>query len=667
MSSHSAPPTKGLSLVAVPAPFALLAALLLAAIPATAADAPPSWLAEMATREVPKYDPPVDSVVLFEEETATVDPAGVVVTRVRKAIKVLTRSGRDAAAAGVLYRVDTGKVRSLDAWLIYPSGKHKTYGKKETADGARNSGDVYNESRVRAISGSADADPGAVFGYEAVSEDRSVFTQFLFHFQDGGPALTSRFSLELPPGWEAEGKFFNHEPVEPLVQGNRRTWELRNLQPVRDEPARPDDDAIVPRLAVSYYPPADASGLGPAFRDWTAVSAWLNGLNDTQYAPDDAVRAKAQELIAGAATDLDKVAALARFAQDVKYVSIQTGVGRGGGYRPHAAPEVLRNNYGDCKDKANLLRSLLDTIGVKSYPVAIYSSDRSFVREEWASPQQFNHAILAIAVAPDVALSAARDYDGFGRLLFFDPTDPHTPFGWMPEEEQNAWALLVAPDGGRLVRTPSTAPADNLLARTVQVTLAEDGTIQASLREECSGDSASFNRALHKELSTPDYRKAIESWVSRGAPAAAVSKLEVADGGHDFSLDVEFQAAGYAQSMGGRLLVFKPAVVARRNSATLIDEKRHYPVVLSANAYRETVRVALPAGFQVDEKPADVNIDADFGRYSATWQIDGATLVFSRSMETQAAIIPVDQYAAIRTFYQTITNAEQSPVVLVKQ
>ena len=438
---------------------ALFVGLLLAALPGAAADKPPSWLAEMATREVPKYESTVDYVVLFDEESVTVDPSGVVVTRERKAVKILTRSGRRAASAAVLYRRDTGKVRSLDAWLIYSSGKHKTYGKKETADTALASNDVYNESRLRVINGSADADPGAVFGYESVSEDRSVFTQFLFQFQGAAPSLTARFSVELPAGWEAEAKVFNHEPIEPLVQGNRRTWELRNLEPIKDEPARPDNDAIAPRLAVSYFPPPDAAGLGPAFRDWPTVSTWLNGLNETQYKPDDTVAAKARELTAGASTDLDKIAALARYAQDVKYVSIQTGVGRGGGYKPHAATDVLANNYGDCKDKANLLRSMLDAMGVKAYPVAIYSSDRSFVREEWASPQQFNHAILAISVPADTDLPAAKDYDGFGRLLFFDPTDPHTPFGQMPEDEQDAWALLVAPENGGLVRTPSTSPA----------------------------------------------------------------------------------------------------------------------------------------------------------------------------------------------------------------
>ncbi|MEZ5366429.1 MAG: DUF3857 domain-containing protein [Bryobacterales bacterium] len=402
--------------------------------------------------------------MLFDEESVTVDPAGVVVTRARKAVKVINRSGRRAAVANVLYRRDTGKVRSLDAWLIYPSGKHKTYGKKETVDVALAANDVYNESRLKSISGTADADPGAVFGFESVEEDRSVFTQFLFQFQGAEPSLTARFSVELPAGWGGRGPHVQPRAGRAARPGQPPHVGAAQPRAHQGRAARPDIDAIAARLAVSYYPPDSAPGLGPAFRDWPAVSLWLDGLNEPQYKPDETVSAKAGALTGSASSALDKIAALAAFAQDVKYVSIQTGVGRGGGYRPHAAPEVLRNNYGDCKDKANLLRSMLDSIGVKAYPVAIYSSDRSFVREEWASPQQFNHAILAISVPDGTDLPAAKDYEGFGRLLFFDPTDPYTPFGWMPEDEQDAWALLVAPQGGGLVRTPSRRPRRTCLS-----------------------------------------------------------------------------------------------------------------------------------------------------------------------------------------------------------
>ena len=70
---------------------------------------------------------------------------------------------------------------------------------------------------MRVIHAAQDADPGSVFAFEAVSEDKSIFTQWLWEFQDRLPALTSRFVLTLPAGWLAETVTFNAETVRPNV------------------------------------------------------------------------------------------------------------------------------------------------------------------------------------------------------------------------------------------------------------------------------------------------------------------------------------------------------------------------------------------------------------------------------------------------------------------
>src|ERR1041384_7256396 len=75
-------------------------------------------------------------------------------------------------------------------------------------------------------------------------------------FQDELPTLVSRFTLQLPAGWHASGIMFNHANVEPTVAGSNYTWELRDLPAIPTEPMSPAWTNIVPRLAVSYFPPA---------------------------------------------------------------------------------------------------------------------------------------------------------------------------------------------------------------------------------------------------------------------------------------------------------------------------------------------------------------------------------------------------------------------------
>ena len=645
-----------------------IAGLLLVALPLAAADRAPAWLQEFATAEIPSYDRSVPAVVLVKQTTRTVVADGVLRTTVRKAVRILTRKGRREAVASVRYRTDSGKVRSLQAWLIRPRGEVKKYGKKETLDMAAVADDVYNEVRVRVISASSDSEPGAVFGWEAQTEDRSIFTQFEWQFQGELPTLNSRFRLSLPKGWRAESLTFHHDPIEPQVSGSTYTWQLVNLPYRETEEAGPSVSALVPRLAVSYFPPDGARGAGPTFSEWTDVSRWLTGLNDSQTSATPELTAKAQELTAGTATEFEKIEALGRYAQDINYISIQTGVGRGGGYRPHQAAEVFQKSYGDCKDKANLMRMMLKTIGIESYPVAIYAGDRSYVRPDWASPQQFNHAIIAVRVSDETDAPAVTAVDGHGRLLFFDPTDEYTPVGHLPDHEQDSHALLVAGDSGSLVRMPSTEPAANRLERNVKAKLLADGAISVAVREEAWGQSATHNRRLLKELTQPEYRKLIERWISRGAPGAKVSTVEGRDEADGrFTLGVDFLAERYGQSMRGQLIIFKPAVVSRRDALFFSEEAREHPVMLDSRAYAETVSVELPIGFAIDEKPDDIEIEEPFGVFRASWKAEENRVVFERSLELQTAVIPPEEYEQVRTFFNYVNGAANGPVVLVRE
>ncbi len=97
-------------------------------------------------------------------------------------------------------------------------------------------------------------------------------------------------------------------------------------------------------------------------------------LSDPQSEPDDAIATKARELTANAKTELEKIQAIGRYVQNIQYISIQIGIG---GYRPHAATEVFAKNYGDCKDKANLMRAMLRAVKVQAFPVLIFSGDRT--------------------------------------------------------------------------------------------------------------------------------------------------------------------------------------------------------------------------------------------------------------------------------------------------
>lgn len=646
--------------------------VLMLAVPALAApagDEAPAWVQQATSIKVPSYEKDVPAVVLVDESNTTISSDGKVTEVYNYAIRILRREGREYADASVGYIPDISKVKEFRAWLIRPGSETKRYGKDETVDVAGDLNDVYNEYRRKSISATDDADAGMVFAYSYTTEDRSVFSQSDWAFQSGLPVISSRYNLTLPEGWRAEGVTFNHPKVEPKITGNTYSWELMNLAPVPNEPLSPSLSHLVPRLAVSYFPPANQSVSIKTFANWGEVAAWMSELEDPQVIVDDALARKSYELTALAKTEFDKIRAIAQYVQNIQYISIQTGIGRGGGYRPHPSNEVFAKSYGDCKDKANLMRAMLKVVGITAIPVSIYSGDPNYVRAAWPSPQQFNHCIIAVKVSDQTQASTIITHPTLGRLLIFDPTDEQTPIGDLPFHLQGSLALIDAKTETDLVRMPITPPEMNQLERIATLELREDGAIAGQIQENANGQTAARFRTEFRKLSKPEYTGMIERWLTTGATSARLNKMEPSDNSADgrFTLNVEFNAQNYGQLMQGRLMVFKPAVVSRREGLALTAPTRKHPVVLRANAYSETVKVQLPAGFAVDEVPDAVKIETPFGSYVTSYEVSNNQLIFKRKLSQQAATIAPADYETVRKFFESIRAAENAPVVLAKK
>ncbi|HZI47844.1 MAG TPA: DUF3857 and transglutaminase domain-containing protein, partial [Pyrinomonadaceae bacterium] len=384
---------------------ALLIALLgltVFAVPATAApaDETPQWVQQAVALKVPTYEKDVPAVVLVRESTTAIGSDGRVNKIYNYAVRILRREGREFARTSVAYVPDASKVKEFRAWLVAPGRETRRYGKDETLDMAAEPNDVYNELRMKSISAADNADTGAVFACSYTIEDRSIIGQDNWSFQASLPVVSSRYIITVPEAWRAEAVTFNHAKIEPTVNGTTYTWELSNLAPIPPEPMSPEISSIAPWLAISYYPPASASSLSiKTFANWGEVAAWMSELEDPQVQVNDALARKAYELTATAKTEFEKIRAIAEYVQKIQYISIQTGLGSGGGYRPHTSIEVFAKSYGDCKDKANLMRAMLKVVGITAVPISIYSGDPSFVRASWPSPRQFNHCIIAVKVS----------------------------------------------------------------------------------------------------------------------------------------------------------------------------------------------------------------------------------------------------------------------------
>lgn len=399
-----------------------------------------------------------------------------------------------------------------------------------------------------------------------------------------------------------------------------------------------------------------------------SLAAWNAALADPQADANDALTAKVKELTAAASNDYQRIQAISRYVQNIKYVAIEINLARGGGYQPHLATDVFAKQYGDCKDKANLMRAMLKAAGIRSYLVSVYSGDRYHVNPQWPSPYQFNHEIIAVQVDNSVTTPVAFLHPALGRLLFFDPTDTGTPLGDLPDDEQGSYALVIAGPQGDIVQLPSAPPESNRSDITIAGTLSDRGTLDVNFEDRATGQSAAELRRIYAAYQRADFQKQLEGWLSESARQLNLTQWDINDAfqSERLSLKMAFQSPNYAQLMQGRMLVFRPGIVERWNGIRIQTDARTTPVTLDSECYHKQVRVKLPVGFTVDELPDAANLSAAFGKFTSTYKVENGELLFIEQLDVSAATIPAARYGEVKDFFEHVAGAEQAPLVLIK-
>src|SRR5262249_11354823 len=192
----------------------------------------------------------------------------------------------------------------------------------------------------------------------------------------------SKVKLKTEPGFEPaikeeEGRriySWKHSQLKPESEEQDKD---KNKEGDEESEDKDDEDEIRPDVQLT------------TFQSWDEVGKWYSDLQRDRVVPDERIKVKAEEIIKGLTTEKEKAQALYEYvAKNFRYVSLSLGQGR---YQPHAAADVMVNQYGDCKDKHTLLASMLAATGLRAYPVLINSSRKLDV--DIPSPGQFDHVI----------------------------------------------------------------------------------------------------------------------------------------------------------------------------------------------------------------------------------------------------------------------------------
>jgi len=433
------------------------------------------------------------------------------------------------------------------------------------------------------------------------------------------------------------------EPVVEALEGGRtRTrWTLTDWAPRRRESPMPPTLEWMPILEASSY------------ADWQALGAWWWDLIEEEIRVSNEMSAFVAELTGELETPLERLRALYDFVvTDVRYNAWEFGVH---GYQPYSAPVIFSRRFGDCKDKAILLRALLSEVDIECFPVLI-DSQRVRAAEDHglALVQHFNHVI---AWVPEQEGIPAMYLDGTARLH---------PLEVLPASDLGAAVVIVKPDGVQEARIPFPSAEVNQLMLDIEIDLAASGPSPTVIERRARGTFDPAERRLwaggEQERAEVAERIAGELYGALdGATSVQTSQVEALSGETWARIECAPETIGRASEGGIEL----PVVPSRMDFfSTLASESaRSLDLVLSAPAVHERRLVyQLPDGAGVEELPPAVAHETEDASYSWGATLDGNALTIIERFSMKSQRVPPERYPALRELLRELEATQSASI-----
>ena len=494
---------------------------------------------------------------------------------------------------------------------------------------------LYSDLRVKhvAVKGLS---PGDVLEFQAewTSTKPLAPGQFWFdyNFDKSGIVLDERLEISLPADRPVKVKGPQATQTVALVSGRRvYAWTGSNLS---SKPAKKKGRALLD-ATLGLNPSSDVQVT--SFKSWDEIASWYWNLQKDRVEPSPAVRAKAADLTKGLTDDSAKLHAIYDFVSThYRYIGIDFGIGR---YQPHAADDVLSNNFGDCKDKQTLLASLLQAAGIQADPVLISTTNR--LDPDVPSPAQFDHVI---------------GYIPQGKSgLWLDTTPEVTTFGYLLQVLRDKQALVISPGGAaQIMTTPADPPEPAVRVFKVDAKLAADGTLTAQMENTDRDDLEPLMRAAFRQLSSAQWNDLVQQVSRNMGFAGTVSNVTASSPeatSTPFRFSYTYVRKDYPdwadhQIVAPGLPFYMPT---QDDDAAPSD-----PIFLGSPMVSESdTRVELPDGYTPTPLP-NVDLVRDYAEYHASYSREGNTLVVRRVMKGKLREVPVAENADYKKFVEGI-------------
>ena len=369
---------------------------------------------------------------------------------------------------------------------------------------------------------------------------------------------------------------------------------------------------------------------------------------------DPSLKDLADSLTKGLKTDEEKIGAIYYWVQaNIRYIAFEYGLG---GFVPRSASLVSHRRFGDCKDKSNLLYTLLKSEGFNVYHCWIGTKDLPYKYDQVRSPIAANHMIVGV-------------YRN-NKWTFLDGTADNLPLGYPSAFIQGKEAMIgISKDSFCIVTVPFMDKEKNFRTDTLSLTFKGD-ELYGYAQTKYGGLWRNAISNQYFDVAEKNRTDELRSLFSFGSNKRKIDSLKFS-GMDDFSDTLSFL---YQLRIPDHVRIIENSAYINLNlNKTFQDDEIEIAKQKTSNNYkfkfvlRSVVKLNLPEGYTTASLPEPKSFDRKSFGYSIKYEKKEKSVIMTKVLYLDTVEVNPEEFMDWNKMVTSIGEEYGNVVVLVKK
>ncbi len=464
----------------------------------------------------------------------------------------------------------------------------------------------------------------------------------------------SKYTVTVPLNLDLKYKA-QHSDLSPVITNSGKnktyTWEVKNLSAIPYEEGCANYESSYPAILLSPQK-FSMDGNEGDLSSWKSFGEWYAILSKGSMNLSDQTKSFLREMVKNAKNDKEEIDILYHYLQNnFRYVSIQLGIG---GFKPFDAAFVDSKKYGDCKALTNYMQAMLDAVGIVSYPALVNAEYNQQPVDPAFPHSSFNHVILCVPGKKD--------------STWLECTSNATDVGVLGSFTENRNALLITPEGGVLVPTPKSKPAENTFRLKTKVILNDDasGESESVLQSKGEYKEEIIENVLNEKKD--DQKDYLVKKLGFSQPDQFDLTTDQKDDSEKTSFKLEIEKV--PEFTAGSKMFLNPRIYKIWSFALPEDSNRVHSFYFPFPFIKtDTTVYQLPEDYTVDNLPNPKDQKFEYGSFKTKYSYDekANTITSIAFLELTQNVISADKFDEASKFFSDVIKEYTEKIVIKRK